>query len=119
MNKADNGFGKHPENINTNGAPRKDNSWRAIYEEAYNEIVEETADEKALEMAKIIKGEKKTWKEAVARVVRRNSLTGDIGATNNAQNRMEGQPKQTIHTTLEIPKANYIINGKIEIEEKK
>lgn len=81
---------------NPAGQPKKDNSWRAIYEEAFNEIVENNCNDKILEIAKQLKVEKKTWKEAVAKVVRYKALNGDINFINNAQNRMEGQPKQSV-----------------------
>lgn len=81
---------------NPAGGIKKDNSWRAIYEEAFNEIVENSGDEKVIELATNLKIEKKTWKEAVAKIVRRKALSGDINFINNAQNRMEGAPRQSV-----------------------
>ena len=90
---------KHPEYINKNGAPKKDNSWRAIMETAYNEIVEQLDErfEANLKYNSMIKGlniEKKTFKEAVAKILRRKALTGDLLAMKMSMDRMDGYPKQ-------------------------
>jgi hypothetical protein len=78
-----NGFGKHPENINRAGRPKK---WQAI-----TDVIKEYLDG---EVENRLDGF--TRKEAFARVVYDMAMNGDVAAMKLIMNYIDGQPLQKI-----------------------
>jgi len=89
---------------NSKGAPKKENSMRAILEEIGNQIHsdDKTSKKKALAL--------RIWIEA---------LKGNIWYVKLLLERMEGMPKQTVEQIMNIPEAKFIMNGKIIVKKEK
>lgn len=76
------GFQKHPENINRNGRPKKGNTWADVIREAVGEEIE-------------FQGTKRQYKKLIAEVLRKKALKGDLKAIEMLIERMDGKPLQT------------------------
>lgn len=79
------GFNTHPENINKNGRPARDWTWKQLLENAMEEALKD--------------GE--PVKKFVAKSLVREVLKGNVRAMEVLFDRMDGKPQQSIdHTTL-------------------
>ncbi len=82
MKDISNGFQKHPENINRNGRPRKDESITSIMRNTLQKQVE-------------TKEGKKELREIFCDKVIQKALKGDMQAIKIIWNYIDGMPKQT------------------------
>jgi hypothetical protein len=74
--------------INTNGRPKKGDSWKDVIEEALSELTEEN-------------GDKGTYKQLIVKVLRKKGLSGDLKAIEMMMDRMDGKPNQKIDASIE------------------
>lgn len=88
MNKPVAGFNAHPENINRNGAPKKEWTWSGLIREHMEKL---GADGKAV-------------KDAVTASLVAKALEGDVVAIKEIGNRIDGMPEQSVTNkgTLDI-----------------
>jgi len=78
------GFNVHPENINRNGRPRRNWTWKDLLEEA----VEESVHSKD--------GTRCKFKKLIAKKLLALGASGDIHAIKEIMDRMDGKPAQPV-----------------------
>lgn len=88
------GFDKNPQNINKNGAPKKEWTWGNLFKEL---------TEKG-------KG-KKEAKKLMAQAMIKKAKEGDVQAFKEIANRMDGLPKQTIEGDINLYKLKIVRDG--------
>lgn len=74
------GFQLHPENINKGGRPKREWTWAGLLEEYADQIHAKSG---------------KTFKEIIGKRLLHDSANGNIHATRELMNRMDGMPKQS------------------------
>lgn len=77
------GFASHPENINKNGAPKRQWTWEGTYQKA----VDKSADDG------------RPVKEHVAEALIAEALKGNVNAIKELADRMDGKPDQRTDIT--------------------
>lgn len=81
------GFNANPQNINRKGAPKRKWTWAGLLEEVGEEIEPKS---------------KKKFKDLVSKKLWIKAVNGDIVATKEILNRMDGMPKQATEIEGEI-----------------
>lgn len=84
------GFDKNPQNINRNGAPKKEWTWGSLFKELTEEGIGKKEIKKLLAQAMIDKAKE-----------------GDVQAFKEIANRTDGLPKQAIEIEGEVKVYNW------------